>query len=569
MLSLRDVLADLDVAVCAGEANLDAPVRWVHISELADPTPWLSGGELLLTTGMGLDTRARQRDFITRLADHGLAGVGLGTGFTHAKVPRPMIDAAADRGLPLIEIPYELPFIALTERAFGRLVNEQYALLQRSIAAQERLQGIVLSERGMDAVISGLATLVGGAVLLYDGRGELLGHRVFRREISGEVVAALGAELSERSRHADPRAFVPAHPDLASRAFALPVAAPDGAVPQAWLVAAKDGGGLAEIDRLILHQAVTVVALELLRRRVADTTERRLAGDLLAAAITGELEGAELVRRLEPFGLADRVTTLVVAAGDRDLGAGERALREALAVESVHGLVARHERFVCALMPGFADAELFDLGTRIAGRVSTALGRRVPAGAGRAVDATRVRESWREARFALEASELATADPPTANGNGRADGNGNGNGNGHGARSSSTALPPVATYRDLGSFQLLLSLQDTDALRLFCDSLLGPIASGEGHYGGELMRSLEAFIEANGQWEAAARRLFCHRHTLRYRIRRIEELTGRDLTSARDRIEFWLALRGSELVDVAPASGRATRAGSPSTKESP
>ena len=87
----------------------------------------------------------------------------------------------------------------------------------------------------------------------------------------------------------------------------------------------------------------------------------------------------------------------------------------------------------------------------------------------------------------------------------------------------------LATWRDLGSFQLLLSLQDHDALGLFCDSLLGPIEAGEGQYGGELMRSLEAFIECNGQWERAAQQLFCHRHTLRYRIRRIEELTGRDL----------------------------------------
>jgi purine catabolism regulator len=59
---------------------------------------------------------------------------------------------------------------------------------------------------------------------------------------------------------------------------------------------------------------------------------------------------------------------------------------------------------------------------------------------------------------------------------------------------------------------------------------------------------LEAFIENNGQWERAARELYCHRHTLRYRIHRVEQLTGRDLTRARDRIEFWLALRGRELV---------------------
>ena len=112
------------------------------------------------------------------------------------------------------------------------------------------------------------------------------------------------------------------------------------------------------------------------------------------------------------------------------------------------------------------------------------------------------------------------------------------------------APPPVASYRDLGAFQLLLSLQDDEALRLYCDSVLGPLEQegGNGLGGGELERSLEAFIEHNGQWERAARELFCHRHTLRYRIRRIEELTGRDLTRSRDRIEFWLALRGRELV---------------------
>ena len=98
--------------------------------------------------------------------------------------------------------------------------------------------------------------------------------------------------------------------------------------------------------------------------------------------------------------------------------------------------------------------------------------------------------------------------------------------NGNGAAAASGDRPRVATYKDLGSFQLLLSLQDDEALRLFCDSILGPIEASEGHYGGELMRSLEAFIEENGQWERAARRLYCHRHTLRYRIRRVEELTG-------------------------------------------
>jgi purine catabolism regulator len=77
--------------------------------------------------------------------------------------------------------------------------------------------------------------------------------------------------------------------------------------------------------------------------------------------------------------------------------------------------------------------------------------------------------------------------------------------------------------------------------------VLGSVEADEGSYGHELLRSLDAFIEHNGRWEEAAGALYCHRHTLRYRMKRVEELTGRDLSKARDRIELWLALRGREL----------------------
>ena len=550
MLTVRELLNDLDVRLLAGEPHLDMPVRWVHISELADPTPFLSGGELLITTGMSLDSARKQRDYVARLADHGLAGMGFGTGFGHKVVPRALIEACEARDFPLFEVPYEVPFIQITEKAFARLVNEQYALLQRSIAAQERLQRIVLSERGLDAIVGALSSLIGGAALVFDGRGELEAQHTFRRELDGEVIAAVGNELHERARRGDGRGFVPNHPELAPRALVLPVAGadtPDRGLPQAWLVAVKDTGGLAEIDRLILHQAVTVIALELLRRRVADTTERRLAGDILTAIVAGELEGQELQRRLEPFGLGGRVSALVVAPR-RAADGVESALAEALRAEAVSGLVANAGRYVCALLPGFLDEELFELAERLMGRAAEQLGARPPAGAGRAVPAGRAREAYHEARCALEARVLG-AHPDAANGNGGSRSTHALRASGTGGSTATTALAArVATYRDLGSFQLLLSLQDSDALRLFCESLLGPIQSGEGHYGGELMRSLEAFIECNGQWEAAARRLYCHRHTLRYRIRKIEELTGRDLSSARDRIEFWLALRGREIV---------------------
>jgi purine catabolism regulator len=525
MLTLRDLLRDLDITPAAGAGGLDAAVRWVHISELEDPTQWLSGGELLLTTGMPLTGDEQQRDYVARLARHGLAGLGFGTGFRFESLPTAMVEAAEEHGFPLFEVPYELPFIALTERAFTSLVNEQYALMRRALAAHERLERIVLSEQGLDGVAGALASLIGGPAMVFDGRGELLASR----GTEPPTVAALGAELRDRARAGARRGFAPGG-ELEGRSLALPVARASGgeeSAPQAWLVAAKDGGPLTEFDRLTLHQAVTIVALELLRRRMADDTERRLAGDVLSALVSGELAGPELKRRLEPFGLRDRTGMLVLAPPRSVKGAVEDALARAVRDELPAGLVAGTGRFTCALLglPRGADddEELFAAAERLRARVAREVGTPLEAGAGRAVASGDARRAFHEARCALEARALAGQ-------NGVAGGG------------------PVATYHDLGSFQLLLSLQDDEALRLFCDSILAPIEDGEGAYGGELMRSLEAFIECNGQWERAARQLYCHRHTLRYRIRRVEELTGRSLDSARDRIDFWLALRGRELI---------------------
>jgi purine catabolism regulator len=298
-------------------------------------------------------------------------------------------------------------------------------------------------------------------------------------------------------------------------------------------VALKDTGPLSDFDRLTLRQAVTIVALEMLRDRVAGETERRLAGDVLRGMTSGELSGAELARRLEPFGLDTEIATIVAApdSARTALATVRAALAGALREEAVLAMVAEVPSLACALVAGMPEDELLALAQRVAPRLGDALRGNVRVAVGRTVATGQARRSFHEAKCALEAASLGL--------------------DGDERRNGADAAASVASYKDLGSFQLLLSLQDDEALRLFCDSILGPIEASEGRYGGELMRSLEAFIECNGQWERAARRLYCHRHTLRYRIRRIESLTGRSLHNARDRIEFWLALRGRELVGEA------------------
>jgi PucR family transcriptional regulator, purine catabolism regulatory protein len=88
MLTVGSLVAECGLELAAGANGGDRPVRWVHISELEDPTPWLSGGELLLTTGIALTTPARQRRFVSLLSERGVAGLGLGVGFDHKKLPR-------------------------------------------------------------------------------------------------------------------------------------------------------------------------------------------------------------------------------------------------------------------------------------------------------------------------------------------------------------------------------------------------------------------------------------------------------------------------------------------------
>jgi purine catabolism regulator len=279
---------------------------------------------------------------------------------------------------------------------------------------------------------------------------------------------------------------------------------------------------LDEFERLIARQGAIVVGLELMRERVVRETERRLAGDLLADALGGRLDADELRGRLRPFGIGADAAVLVFDVDDP--AAAEPALETALSGAGTPALVATTSTSGKPLLCAVIDADGRDpvevaRGARSALTAHAAKPGHPRAAASRPLAVGSLRRAFHEARCALEATSLA-------------DGN----------------APEVASHRDLGAFTLLLSLQDDEALRLYSEGLLEPIEQLEGEYGGELLRSLEAFIEQNGNWERAARHLYCHRHTLRYRIRKIEELTGRDLSKATDRIELWLALRARELV---------------------
>jgi len=512
-LTVESLLSELGLDLASGHEAAGAKVRWVHSTELVDPTPWLSGGEMLLTTGLQLDKPKAQREFVERLKERGIAAVGFGTGFAHERIPPALLTAARKLQFPVFEVPYELPFIAVTERAFTHLAGQQFETLRRSMAIQERLERLVLEQRGLTEVVRATAGAIGGVVGVLDAHGEELAWHAHVRPLSDNERQAIAREV----RHASARAAAPIEPRLPrwpGAVLALPVVARDRVAPHAWLVGASVKGELGDFERLILRQAVTVVALELMHMRIERDTERRLAGDVLAEALTGRLHPEELQARLKPFGVGEQAAVLAFALRAPDAAAP--VLERALTRAGAHGLVATRMGLLCAVID--ADGvDPMEVARRARKELQSNAGE-VRASASRAAPTHSLRLSFHEARCALEAVRLQ-------------------NGN----------APEVASHRDLGAFQLLLSLQDDDALISYCRGVLGPVEQNEGEYGDELLRSLDVFIEHNGHWEKAASALYCHRHTLRYRIRRVEQLTGRDFSKARDRIEFWLALRGREL----------------------
>src|SRR5215203_1219545 len=195
MLTVRGLVSEMGLELATGGDGADAPVRWVHISELPDPTPWLSGGELLLTTGIQLNTEKRQREFVRLLSGHHLAGLG----FDHDGLPAALVDEANERTFAVFEVPYELPFIAITEKAFTRLVNEQYEVMQRGIAIHKRLERLVLEESGLDELVRALAAATGGAVCVLSGRGETISSKAFRRQVPDDALEQVRVEVVRRS----------------------------------------------------------------------------------------------------------------------------------------------------------------------------------------------------------------------------------------------------------------------------------------------------------------------------------------------------------------------------------
>ena len=509
--SVRTVtdLPGLGLTLLAGPDGRDRPVRWVAVSEQEDPTPFLEGGELLLTTGMRLpaDEPGLLVDYVDRLVDAGVAALGIGVGLTHATCPPALVQAAQAGGLPLLEVPGRTAFIAVSKAVSALLGVEEYEGIHRAFEAQRDLTRAALAPEGAAVVAGRLARHVEGWALVLDGSGRPL-HAApdsSAPEASAVVLtgwpAAHKAELAELRR----RGLLASSSmtDVSGQVSLHPLGA-RGRVRGFLAV-----GTPRPLDRN--GQSVVAVAVSLLSIAIERDGPDSLGGrEVRAATLRLLVAGAapdELPLDVLGWGWLVGATLRVMVARGSVAQRAEAVHRlEGLDVPSTGtGTDAVPRLCVDGLAGGTGDELVVVL---VDDPVANALVAAELTGlvAGGSSPAT-VRELGRARTEAVQA--LAGA---------------------HG--------PGVHWYGQLAADGMLGAL-DPEAARGVADALLAPLEGRKG----DLLASLQAWLARHGQWDTAAADLGVHRHTLRYRMRRVEELLDRSLDDADLRAELWLALR--------------------------
>jgi PucR family transcriptional regulator, purine catabolism regulatory protein len=559
-VTLRQVL-DLDVLrragarVVAGADQLDRPVRWVHIAEIADIASLINGGELLLTTGMGIDrTAAAQRKYLASIADAGAAGLVVELGRMFTEVPQVMVQVANLRGFPLIALEHPTRYIDVTEAVHRAIISHQYTLLRQAEGISRDFTDLILGGAGIGQIIARLAEILGNPVVLEDAA-----HNVI------ELAGAVPWEQHAQVQHTETERGRVQH-GSACMWFGIWLR------HEAWgrVHVLETDRALDEITGLVLDRAGAALGLALLSQKDAAHLAGRAGSALLADVLAGRHGSlTEFLRRARSLGvdltggklaaLVVEPTSLAELARRSALGEEERQrIRMRLAEEirraardrgcaALVGLDADRVLAVVAVpgaapgampgaMPGAVpggavQAGLDDIVTatrrRLPGSLTVVAGAsremagasREVAGASREVAASSLQRALEEAIEALEFG-----------------------------RKSADQSRPVHYFGDLGIYQLLVRLAQDPELSRFVDSELGPLLSYDASSRAKLLPTLRSYLDNAGRKADTVRALSVQRRTLYARLARIEQILRRDLSAADTRVRLALALQGLDLL---------------------
>ncbi len=504
---------DLRMRLLGGAAGVGRHLNLVLTTELADPAEWLSGGELVLTTGIGLPPSSVGRQRYLRVLDEsGVAAVGFGIGLTFDRVPDEMAAAADELGLPLIEVPLRTPFAAVVQRVSSRIAELEYDAVIRASRAQPRITRSVVNG-GPQEVAAELGRALRASVVVLDPTGSVIASHP--RNVNVTTINAVRDSINPTAAAAV---------DVSAEGITVAQQAIRVGGHSYGVIAVVSEASLSPIDQVLLGHANSLLALNFEKPVRLKEAQQRLNESAMGLLLTTECDLEPAWTQLAPA--ADSrgcIRVLVIQANldtDGPTGPGHamRRLRTALLHQLegaghpifVHGV----EQWLTVLLPG---TETIATVTALLAAVDRSLRRTIRSGLSGVQPVAKLAVAADDARMAASVAERG------------------------GVPLEFTAMAGNALLSFGGSRDVLIALGG---------ALLTPLVEHDAEFGTNLMESLRAYLEANGHWESAAAVVGVHRHTLRKRMETAEALLGCDLGVARVRAELLLAILAR--VPVAP-----------------
>ncbi|NUT39565.1 MAG: PucR family transcriptional regulator [Thermoactinospora sp.] len=496
-MRLRELLqADhLALKVLTGHDLLDRQVRGVSTTDLVEPGRFVKPGELVMTELTWHTGPASAQRFVAALGD--VAALVSGTALKG--VPDDLIDACAAAGLPLLTLPVDVPFSTVTEHVLRALIAELGTPPKPRYGSRRRLASTLVDGGSLSKLVTAVADELEVGCWVVSPTGRIV---VGSRPLPGDDAVRL-AQTFLAAR------FLPGMADGLS-IFPISRGAPHRIAN--WFLAYQGTPG--EHEDLIVELAA-LVALERSRLEAAHRIERRVLDQLLELLESGDAALPSVVSRLHTLHVETEHGLLAVVATAGPSPEVSVTVLDELLRPLAPGVVTASDGVAVALVP-------------LAGNSAEDLTAHLLRGA-------RTLEAGLE-RITLGLSGVTTS-PAALSGlleEAR---------NAHALAALGGSPVSLVTGDDAGSHRTLLAAIPGELRRSFRDRLLGPLEDYDAAHQTDLLATLEAFLEESGNWAATAAGLHVHVNTLRYRLRRIEELTGRSLSSWDGRVDFILALR--------------------------
>lgn len=549
MLTVRRALKIGGLAsskLVAGCEGLDNEIHSVDVIEVPDIRDWIKPNELGVTSGYAIRGNSQAQERLVRvMAENKAAALAVKPGrYLGGPMPKVMINAANETGLPLIEVPIDIPYTQITLPILSAILNEQTSRLQYESHIHGVLLKCVIENQGIESIAQTVSQIVGSPVCILDQSGRILTSSnenfdcVRIRTFLEENFYRLG--MDKNRKEGAFTGFAISLGDL----LCIP-AFGKGGVLGYLIVDRSEQGELNVFEETALREAVTVIVLELTKHRIvqeAETTVKRrfLLEHGLPQVVTG-VQSQDRAKLLE-LDFADPYVVIVVKArkqfGESSSAPTKFWSRERLdsmlnwvkGPETMQWLPVFLDRgkdeliLLCSGVDCIGEGRLSEYAIealqRLRREISLSVGIETLLGVSRVhMGKNSFPAAAEEARKAITiGNSFMTSDG-------------------------------ILLCQDMAVYEFLSNV-DRDVQAQFAIDNLSSLLNQDANP--ELIKTLTVFLQCGGQVAQAARKLFIHRNTLNYRLDKISSLLGCDVRKAKNRFRLGLALMAGYLSGVVP-----------------